>query len=120
LALDPESFEDALVAGAEFALPKKPSFWKPAEQILTAEQLAERFRLPQSRIEEATRQGRLPFHEFGRYRRYSLPTVIEADTQERRHGRDLSRDQWVDLHRGCTHSSPERETRSLPAKSQSR
>jgi excisionase family DNA binding protein len=87
LALDRESFEGALVAGAEFALPKQPSSWKPAEELLTAEQLAERLRLPQSWIEEATRQGRLPFHEFGRYRRYSLPAVIEAAKQERRHGR---------------------------------
>jgi excisionase family DNA binding protein len=83
LVLDRETFEAGLAAGAEFARPNQHSAGKPVDELLTAEQVAERLKLPQSWVEEATRQGRLPYHEFGRYRRYSLPAVIEAARQER-------------------------------------
>jgi excisionase family DNA binding protein len=84
LALDREAYDAALAAGA--SLPAVVTSPSGNDALLTAEQVAERLSLPQSWIEEATRQGRLPCHEFGRYRRYSMPEVIEAAKRERRDG----------------------------------
>ena len=83
LALTEEAFREALAAGGALATPTAPSV---SEELLTAEQIAERLKIPQTWIEEATRQGRLPCHEFGRYKRYSLAAVIEAARLERRDG----------------------------------
>jgi excisionase family DNA binding protein len=83
LVLDRETFEAGLAAGTEFARPADRAA-APLIELLTAEQVADRLKLPQSWVEEATRQGRLPCHEFGRYKRYSLPAVIEAAERERR------------------------------------
>jgi hypothetical protein len=85
LALDKETFDTALAAGLEFG----PSLTTcaastPLEELLTAEQLAGRLKLPQSCIEQSTREGRLPCHQFGRYRRYSIAVVIEAAAKRRR------------------------------------
>jgi excisionase family DNA binding protein len=90
LVLDQKTFVAALAAGAEFAMPKAQKMEAAVDELLTAEQIACRLKLPISWIEEATRQGRLPFHEFGRYRRYSLPEVMEATRQERRHRRAMT------------------------------
>jgi excisionase family DNA binding protein len=84
LAFNRGVFQAALAAGAEFAGPPQTASSKTVNELLTSEQVAERLKLPQSWIEEATRQGRLPCHEFGRYRRYSLTAVLEAARQERR------------------------------------
>ncbi len=46
-------------------------------QLLTAEQLAERFQIPVSQIYRLTRDGTLPAVRLGRYYRYS-PAAIEA------------------------------------------
>ena len=82
LALDNEAFHAALAAGSEF-VPKAAPLTKE-EEIVTAEQLAARLKLPQSWIEQATRAGRLPCYQFGRYRRYSVVAVIQATTPARR------------------------------------
>jgi excisionase family DNA binding protein len=84
LVLDRETFAAALVAGADLTATAPLESKSRAETLLTSEQIAERLSLPQSWIEEATRQGRIPCHEFGRYRRYSLAEVIEAAKRERR------------------------------------
>jgi excisionase family DNA binding protein len=88
LALDRDAYEAALAAGASLVRPATSSRTTNADGLLTAEQVAERLSLPQSWIEEATRQGRLPCHEFGRYKRYSLPAVIDAAKHARRNGLD--------------------------------
>lgn len=85
LALDKDTFDTALAAGLEFG----PSLMAPTgstqpEDLLTAEQLAARLKLPQSWIEQSTREGRLPCHKFGRYRRYSIAAVIGAAAKQRR------------------------------------
>jgi len=46
-------------------------------QLLTAEQLAERFQVPVSQIYRLTRDGTLPAVRLGRYYRFS-PAAIEA------------------------------------------
>ena len=45
-------------------------------QLLTAEQLAERFQVPVSQIYRLTRDGTLPTVRLGRYYRYT-PAAIE-------------------------------------------
>jgi excisionase family DNA binding protein len=45
------------------------------DQLLTAEQVAERLAVPVSWVRQATRSGALPFLELGRYKRYSWPAV---------------------------------------------
>lgn len=46
-------------------------------QLLTAEQLAQRWQVPASQIYRLTREGRIPTVRLGRYYRYS-PAAIEA------------------------------------------
>jgi excisionase family DNA binding protein len=86
LALDRDTFDAALAAGVSLGHPAPSISTSTVDVLLTPEQIAERLGLPQSWIEEATRQGRIPCHEFGRYRRYSLPEVIDAAKRERRNG----------------------------------
>jgi excisionase family DNA binding protein len=86
LALEHDAYEAALALGASLARQATSSQSVAVDALLTAEQVATRLSLPQSWIEEATRQGRLPCHEFGRYKRYSLSEVIDAAKRERRKG----------------------------------
>lgn len=48
-----------------------------SERLLIAKEVAERLSLPESWVREATRDGRLPHLQLGRYRRYRW-TEIEA------------------------------------------
>jgi excisionase family DNA binding protein len=84
LALERDAYEAALALGASLTRQAPQSV--AVDALLTAEQVANRLSLPQSWIEEATRQGRLPCHKFGRYKRYSLSEVIETAKRERRNG----------------------------------
>jgi excisionase family DNA binding protein len=84
LVLDRDTFDAALDAGVSLGRSAPPISASNVDVLLTPEQVAERLSLPQSWIEEATRQGRIPCHEFGRYRRYSLPEVIDAAKRVRR------------------------------------
>lgn len=47
-------------------------------QLLTPEQLADRFKLPVSWVYEQSRQGNIPTHRLGRYIRFDLHEVLEA------------------------------------------
>jgi excisionase family DNA binding protein len=44
-------------------------------QLLTAEQVAERYQVPVSQIYRLSRDGHLPAVRLGRYYRYSLPAL---------------------------------------------
>ena len=46
-------------------------------QLLTADQLAERWQVPKSHVYRLAREGRVPVIQLGRYRRFSL-AAIEA------------------------------------------
>jgi excisionase family DNA binding protein len=54
---------------------------REASQLLTAEQVAERFQIPRSHVYRLTREGRLPCVKLGRYRRYRIAEIesFEAD-----------------------------------------
>ncbi len=45
-------------------------------QLLTADQVAERWQVPKSHVYRLAREGRIPCVELGRYRRFS-PAAIE-------------------------------------------
>ncbi len=45
-------------------------------ELLTAEELAERLKLPISWVYEQSRQGNLPTHRLGRYIRFDLQEVL--------------------------------------------
>ena len=53
-------------------------------QLLTAEQLAERWQVPRSHVYRLAREGRIPTVELGRYRRWRLDAIerfeLGADT----------------------------------------
>lgn len=46
-------------------------------QLLTADQLAERWQVPKAQVYRLTRDGRLPVVQLGRYYRFTL-AAIEA------------------------------------------
>lgn len=84
LALDHDTFMSALASGDELTRPAPPGRKETADELLTATQIADRLKVPRSWIEAATREGRLPYHEFGRYRRYSLRDVASATKRKGR------------------------------------
>jgi excisionase family DNA binding protein len=47
----------------------------PADRLLTADQLAERWQVNKAHVYRLTREGRLPAVKIGRYRRYRLAAV---------------------------------------------
>jgi excisionase family DNA binding protein len=44
-------------------------------QLLTADQLAQRWQVPRSHVYRLAREGRIPVVELGRYRRFRLDAV---------------------------------------------
>jgi excisionase family DNA binding protein len=48
-----------------------------SERLLTADELAERWRVPRSHVYRLTREGLLPTVKLGRYCRYR-PAAVEA------------------------------------------
>jgi excisionase family DNA binding protein len=55
------------------------------DRLLTAKEVATLLAVPESWVREATREGRLPHLQLGRYRRYQR-RAIEAWLQERQAG----------------------------------
>lgn len=50
-------------------------------QLLTAEQLAERWQVPCSQVYRLTRDEKLPAVKLGRYYRYSLAAIEEFERE---------------------------------------
>jgi excisionase family DNA binding protein len=48
-------------------------------QLLTAEQLAERWQVPKSHIYRLAREWKIPNFELGRYRRWSLEAIEQFE-----------------------------------------
>ena len=48
-------------------------------QLLTADQLAERWQVPKSHVYRLTREGQVPAVKLGRYYRYRLEAVEEFE-----------------------------------------
>jgi excisionase family DNA binding protein len=78
LALAPETFREALTAGADLAAPASSVATMTAEALLDAEQLAPLLNVPATWLEQAARQGRIPSLQFGRWRRFRRSDVEAA------------------------------------------
>jgi excisionase family DNA binding protein len=77
LALDRETFDTALEAGAEVMESGAPSRSGAAggEPLLDAGQLASALALPVTWVEQAAREHRIPSIQAGRWRRFSRSAV---------------------------------------------
>jgi excisionase family DNA binding protein len=49
-------------------------------QLLTADQLAERWQVPKSHVYRLAREGQIPTVELGRYRRWRLDAIEQFET----------------------------------------
>lgn len=79
LALERDVYRDALAEGAKLtAAPAPLSAATDAEALVDADQLATLLAVPASWIETAARQGRIPFLQFGRWRRFRRSEVEAA------------------------------------------
>ena len=77
LALEPEAFRQALSDGA--ALAAQPAVAAtPDDPLLDAAQLASALGLPQTWVEQAAREGRIPAIRAGRWRRFDRRAVEAA------------------------------------------
>ena len=52
---------------------------EPADQLLTAEDVARRWQIPKSHVYRLARGGRLPVVQLGRYRRFSLAAIEDFE-----------------------------------------
>lgn len=52
-------------------------------QLLTADQLAERWQVPKSHVYRLTREGKIPVVELGRYKRYRLDAIERFELGDR-------------------------------------
>lgn len=50
----------------------------PDDRLLTAEELADRLKVPVSWVYEQSRQGKIPTHRVGRYIRFDLQEVLAS------------------------------------------
>jgi excisionase family DNA binding protein len=51
-------------------------------QLLTADQLADRWQVPKSHVYRLTREGQVPAVKLGRYYRYRLDAIERFETGE--------------------------------------
>jgi excisionase family DNA binding protein len=51
-------------------------------QLLTADQLAQRWQVPKSHVYRLAREGRIPTVELGRYRRFRLDAIERFELGE--------------------------------------
>jgi hypothetical protein len=84
LALTPEAFRAALMEGSALcgASGVGVSAALNDEPLVDADQLAERFDIPATWIEQAAREHRIPSHNFGRWRRFK-PSEVEIACKQR-------------------------------------
>lgn len=53
-----------------------------ARQLLTADQLADRWQIPKSHVYRLTREGAIPTVKLGRYYRYRLDAIQAFETRD--------------------------------------
>lgn len=78
LALDGETYRNALAAGAKLSAVPGPSSKVSDEPLLDADQLGTLLGIPSTWIEQKAREGVIPSLEFGRWRRYRRSEVEAA------------------------------------------
>jgi len=55
-----------------------------SKELLEAEELAQRLKVPVSWVYEQSRQGNIPTHRLGRYVRFDLTEVLESQKKNER------------------------------------
>jgi excisionase family DNA binding protein len=87
LALTPDAFRAALAEGSTLsgAAGVSPAALND-EPLVDADQLAERFDIPVTWLEQAAREHRIPSHNFGRWRRFKASEVEIACKQRAGNG----------------------------------
>lgn len=70
---------DTIQAAVEKAIEKAHANGQPTE-LLTAEELADKLKLPISWVYEQSRQDKIPTHRLGKYIRFSLQEVLASQT----------------------------------------
>ncbi len=78
LELEQEAFEAALAAGAARMPNTRAAAASPTEDLVDAEQLADALKVPQTRLEDLARKGKIPIVRVGRYVRFSRRAVEAA------------------------------------------
>jgi excisionase family DNA binding protein len=87
LALTPDAFHAALAEGSTLSgAPGVSSAALNDEPLVDADQLAERFDIPVTWLEQAARERRIPSHMFGRWRRFKASEVEIACKQRAGNG----------------------------------
>ena len=89
LALDRETFEAGLSAGAEFSSSAAPSAapvtnGSTAPKLMTAEEMETATGVPASWYATQARERRIPFRKLGRYVRFSYDELLTCDAFQRR------------------------------------
>ena len=85
LALTPETFREALEAGATLTpSPRATAASDMPAKLLSAEDLEERTGVPASWFATQARERRIPFHKLGRYVRFSFEEVMACEAFRRR------------------------------------
>ena len=74
LALTADEFERAKTRGCEYA----DTAGDETHSLVDSRGLAEIVNLPQSWLEEAARQGKIPSIMAGKYRRFEPPVAVDA------------------------------------------
>ena len=78
IALDRETFDAALAAGAQLSPPPATVRVPACPRLLTSEQLAEQLTIPATWLEEAARRDEVPFVRIGKYVRFDLDEVLSS------------------------------------------
>jgi hypothetical protein len=86
LALDRQTFDAALIAGAEYMVPTAPATDTAANtgKLVTAETLSELTGVPATWFEAQARERRIPFRKLGRYVRFDFEELMSCDAFKRR------------------------------------
>ena len=79
LALDTQTFQDALQRGDELMGTPQQNTPHTAPDLLTAEQMAEKTNVPASWWLEAAKSGRVPSVRYGKYVRFPASILTVAD-----------------------------------------
>ena len=55
---------------------------EPAERLLTADELAQRWSVPPAHVYRLARDGRIPVVEIGRYKRFKQSSIVAWEAEQ--------------------------------------
>ena len=90
LMFERETFDVALVAGAELS-PTPPPAGGHDLRLLTSRQLGERLGVPDTKVEEAARRDEIPSVRIGKYLRFNFDEILATLSRRARNARVLQK-----------------------------